>query len=280
MSLRKRRSRRLLIPLGSLLLLVSLLLLHPRVRAATRLTPGFQPLEEDARVFFEPGAELYARRFAELLPMAVARVEECHGRPFKSDFRVYVCASHQSFTRHLLQRSDSPVRGMALFRDVWVSPLAFDFAGSDTHRQTITHELSHLHLSQQLGLRSIMGTVPTWFVEGLADWVADTGGEIVSYQDALGAFATGHHFVPDTRGRFLLPRRASHYGISWPMLHRQSRMFVEYLRDRDEESFASFVVLVGTGERFDAAFLEQFGESLEVVWDDFRDSLDGTPDGG
>jgi len=270
----RRRIRKLLIPLSLLSLLVPLLLLHPRARAAARLTSGFQSLGEDARVFCEPGAEVHARRFAESLPAAIARVEEHLGRPFKSGFRVYVCASHESFTRHLGERPDSFARGMKLFRDIWVSPLAFVFRGSDTHRQTITHELSHLHMTQQLGLRSIMGTVPTWFVEGLADWIADTGGEIITHQVALEAFAGGNHFVPDAQGRFLFPRTAKHYGISWPMLQRQSRMFVEYLHDRAGASFAGFVAAVEKGERFDRAFLEHFGDSLDNVWNDFLESLD------
>lgn len=271
----RRRIRRLLIPLSLVAVLAALPLLHPRARAAVRLTSGFQPLEEDTRVFSEQGADVYARRFAQALPAATALVEEHQGQPFSSGFRVYVCASHESFTRHLGERPDSPVRGMKLFRDIWVSPLAFDFRGSDTHRQTITHELSHLHMTQQLGLRAIMGAVPTWFAEGLADWVADTGGEIISHQDALEAFASGHHFVPDARGRFLFPRTAKHYGIPWPMLHRQSRMFVEYLHDRAGGSFGDFVAAVGKGERFDVAFLEHYGASLDDVWNDFLESLSG-----
>ena len=266
--------RRFLIPLLLLPLLVPLLLLHPRARAAVRLTSGFQSLQEDTRVFFEQGAEVHARRFAQALPAATALVENHQGRAFKPEFRVYVCASHESFTRHLGERLDSPARGMKLFRDIWVSPLAFDFRGSDTHRQTITHELSHLHLTQQLGLRTVMGTVPTWFAEGLADWVADTGGEIISHQDALEAFASGNHFVPDARGRFLFPRTAEHYRISWPMLHRQSRMFVEYLHDRAGGSFGDFVAAVGRGGRFDVTFLEHYGASLDNVWNDFLASLD------
>ena len=270
-----RGMRRLLILFGMLFVLALLPWLHPRARAAVRWSPGFQALEEDSRVFYEPGAEAHARRVAKALPAAMARVEECQGRPLEPGFRVYMCVSHGSFTRRLGESPDSPARGMKLCRDIWVSPLAFDFRGSDTHRQTIAHELSHLHMTQQLGLRTVMGTVPTWFVEGLANWVADTGGEIISHQDALEAFASGNHFVPDARGRFLLPRTAKHYRISWPMLHRQSRMFVEYLHDRAGGSFGDFVAAVGKGGRFDVTFLEHYGASLENVWNDFLASLDG-----
>jgi hypothetical protein len=255
-------------------LLSLLVLAHPRARAALRLTSGFQPFQQDTRVFYEPGADVLAKRFAESLPAAIARVEESQGLPFKSDFRVYVCASHESFTRHLGEPIDSPARGMKLFRDIWVSPKAFAFMGSDTHRETITHELSHLHLSQNMGVRSIMGSLPTWFEEGLADMIADTGGEIVSYQEALDAFARGPHLVSDAKGRFLFPKRAEDYGISWPMLHRQSRMFVEYLHDRNEELFKEFVVAVVNGVHFDVAFKNYFGDGLDNVWSEFLNSLE------
>ena len=270
----RKKIRRILIPAGLLLLLPLLLLAHPRGRAAFRLTSGFQQLEQDSRVYFETGAEVQAMRFAEALPDAIARVEECHGQAFKSDFRLYVCASHESFSRHLGETVDSPVRGMKLFRDIWVSPKAFDFRGADTHRQTIIHELSHLHLSQHMGLGSIMGGLPTWFVEGLADWVADTGNEIVTYQEALDSFAHGRYLVPDAKGRFLFPKTAQDYGVSWPMLHRQSRMFVEYLHDKDEALFKDFVVAVSKGMRFKVEFGRYFRGNLDSVWNDFLSSLD------
>jgi len=268
-----RGMRRLLILFGMLFVLALLPWLHPRARAAVRWSPGFQALEEDSRVFYEPGAEAHARRVAKALPAAMARVEECQGRPLEPGFRVYMCVSHGSFTRRLGESPDSPARGMKLCRDIWVSPLAFDFRGSDTHRQTIAHELSHLHMTQQLGLRSIMGPVPTWFVEGLANWVAHSGGEIVSRRDALEAFARGDHFVPDATGRFLFPRTAKHYGVSWPMLHQQSRLFVEYLHERSGRSFEDFIVAVGRGERFEAAFQAHCGDSLGNAWSNFLESL-------
>lgn len=270
----QRKIRRILIALLIIAALPLLLLAHPRARAALRITPGFQPLEQDTRVFYEAGAEVYAKQFADALPSAIARVEDCQGQPFRSAFRVYVCASHENFTRYLLQSPDSPVRGMQLYRDVWVSPKAFAFMGLDTHRQTITHELAHLHISQHMGLHRITGGLPTWFVEGLADWVADTGRESVSYRGMLTAFAAGSHFVPDTKGRFFPPKRAKDYGLSWPMLHRQSRAFVEYLVERDKESFKEFVVAVVKGARFDVAFAEHFDGTLETVWDEFLDSLE------
>jgi hypothetical protein len=263
----------ILLAAGFVILPLVLVLAHPRGRATIRLAPGFVRFEEDARVYYERGAEDLASRIADALPGAVARVEECQSRPFKTGFRVYVCSSHESFTRHIGQPVSDPVRGIAFMWDVWVSPKAFAFYGKDTHRQTLAHELSHLHLRQQLGWLRKTQRVPAWFVEGLADWVAGTGEEIVSRNAALKGFINGRHLMPDASGRLPLPKGAHDYGLTWPMFHLQSRMFIEYLHDRDEKSFGRFVAAVVDGDRFDVAFNEHFGDSLEIVWQEFMDAL-------
>jgi len=270
------RSKKVWIALviGGLVILPLLLVLaHPRGRATLRLTSGFAQSERDPRVYYEHGAEGLANQIVDALPAAAARVEELQAWPFKNDFRVYVCASHESFSRHINQSPRDPVRGIAFLWDVWVSPKAFAFFGKDTHRQTLAHELSHLHLGQHLGwFRRIKG-VPAWFAEGLANWVADTGDEIVSRSEALEGFISGRHFVPDATGNLPLPRTAADYGVSWPMFHLQSRLFIEYLHDRNENAFGRFVSAVIAGDNFSAAFAEHFGLNLDAAWQDFMKSL-------
>jgi hypothetical protein len=133
----------------------------------------------------------------------------------------------------------------------------------------------HLRLSQHLGVWGSVRTVPAWFREGLADWAADTGAEIVSRQQAMEAFASGHHLTPDATGRFLFPRSGPDYGLSWPMFHRQSRLFVEYLQQRDERSFRRFLVTLLTGIPFNASLTTNFGDDLGTLWGEFLDSMQG-----
>jgi hypothetical protein len=175
--------------------------------------------------------------------------------------------------RHIGESERSPVRGIAFLWDIWVSPKAFDFQGKDTHRKTLRHELSHLHLGQKLGWWRRTQGVPSWFQEGLADWVADTGDEQVSWREARDAILSGHCILPETSGHLPLPKRPQDYGLSWPMFHMQSRMFVEYLRSRDEGAFQRFVASVVRGNRFETAFKEDFRATLSDSWKDFRDSL-------
>ena len=267
------RNSILLAGLTLLALGATLLLAFPRARASLRWKPGFQPLAVDSRIFFEPGALPMAQRFAALLPDAISRVEEAHGQPFRSRFRVYVCSSHESFTRHLGLRQIVPVRGLVM-KDIWLSPLAFDFHGLDTHRESLVHELSHLHFRQHLGWIRNQRSIPTWFAEGLADVVADTGGEIFTRQMALAAFASGHHFEPDGQGGFPSGRRILDYGVPGPLLHQQSRMFVEFLQAGNVQEFQLFLGALLEGANFRKAFGSHFGVGLDEAWQLFLRSLE------
>jgi hypothetical protein len=161
---------------------------------------------------------------------------------------------------------DSPVRGFAFPHDIWVSPLALDFRGQDTLGASITHELSHLHLLQHLGWLGKTRHLPTWFVEGLADWVADTGFEIITRKKAIEALKNGYSFVPDDTGKLPLPRDSLVYGISWPMMHAQSRLFIEFLYAYDGDAFRLFIEAVLGKVHFHAAFRQAFGVDLESAW--------------
>jgi hypothetical protein len=251
------------------MLLPLLVLAHPRGRATLRITPGFLALPENPRVYYEHGSEQYARRIAMALPAVLGRVTKHHKRAFRPGFRIYVTATHRSFSRHIGHRPDTPVRGMAMHRDVWISPLAFAFHGRDTHVASLTHELSHLHLGQHLSWVRRVGTVPTWFSEGLADWVAKTGDEVVTKAQARKALVYGPRMFPDDSGRLPWPRAASDYGLSWPMFHLQARLFVEYLHSLDSRALDGLVAAVLDGRRFDQAFRDSFGQGVDGLWHDF-----------
>ena len=268
----RKRTRAIIVSTGILVVGALLLLMQPRARTALRLVQGFSTLDADPRVRFEPGAEDLAKALAAALPAAIARVEESQSRPFETTFRVYVCASHESFTSHIGEPAGSPVRGVAFLWDIWISPKAFAFHGQDTHRKAVTHELSHLHLGQMLGWWHRTREVPSWFQEGLADWVANTG-ELVSRREAREAIVSGHSIALDESGHLPFPKRPESYGMTWPMFHAQSRMFVEYLRSRDADAFARFVAAVVRGARFRSGFIDNFGKSLPDVWEDFLRSM-------
>lgn len=254
---------------ASILLLLSV----PKVRTAVRIAPGFAPCGGDPRVYCETGSQDLARRFAAALPGAVSAVEGTLEIPFEAEFRLYVCATHESFARRIGHPVDTPVRGAAFLRDVWVSPRAFDFMGRDTVRETLAHELTHLALGRHLGWWKRTRLVPAWFQEGLADWVADTGLERISRRQAIARILAGDRFVPDTEGHLPLPKGARDYGVTWTTYHAQSRLLIEFLHDGREDRFRTLVHSVLRGDRFDEAFRMSYGCSVESVWEEFLRSL-------
>jgi len=251
----------------------ALVLLSPRGRCALRIAPGFVPYEGDSRIYYVPGSEPVAARFAGLLPEAIADVEEQLSLPFRSPFRVYVCPTHEEFARRVGEPPGTPVRGIEFPRDIWVSPLAFEFFGFETGKATLAHELVHLHFGQHLGLGGRLRPLPSWFEEGVGDWIAGAGFERTSRDEAVAAYRSGERLVPDAMGRPLVPRRPPDYGLTWPVFHAQSRMFVEHLHFTREESFAVLVRSILAGTRFDVAFRDAFGRSLEDEWQGFVESI-------
>jgi len=268
------KTKRITTGVGVLVLIAALTLMQPRARTALRLVRGFTALDADPRIRYEQGAEYLARVIAASLPAVQALVEELQRAPFARPFRVYVCVTHRGFTTRIGEPADSPARGIAFLRDIWISPKAFSFHGRDTHRQTLTHELSHLHLGQRLGWRRKTKYVPSWFQEGLANWIAGSGDELVSPREACRAILSGHRIVLDESGYLPFPRPPESYGMTWPMFCVQSRMFVEYLRLRNIAAFNDLIAVVVHGARFKSAFKSTFGVSLAAAWQDFLKALE------
>ncbi len=233
----------------------------------------FAPLAADSRVRFEPGAEEMARSIAAFLDTAIATVESAQGAPFREAFTVYVCATQGSLNAFIGLPSGAPIRGMVRFGEVFIAPSAFDWQGQDVHRESLMHEMSHLHLRQRVGVVADRGRMPPWFKEALADLVSGAGGEGISRQEAVAAILEGPALRPDSTGRLWSLQRAGSYGLPGPMLHRQSRMFLDFLRARDPVGFPGFILRIQEERSFSGPFREHFGGSVEDLWAAFVASL-------
>ena len=265
--MKKILSISLIIILGASTILLSR---NPRVRALLLSKKHFIPSELDDRVHYEPNAEQYAKDIAEFLQFAIGKVEQEQFSSFKKSFKVFVFASQESYNKHFGDPPGSPSRGGSLFGNIYISPRAFNFEEQDTHKETLIHELSHLNLRLALGLSSIFGNIPFWFREGLADNVANTGGELVSDSMAIIAFRTGNSFIPDEKGRFLTP--IPDYGMQWPMFKKQGKMFVRYLRNDCPGSFRKLLIAIYDGDSFSTSFSKFFGKNVIEMWQQFIDS--------
>jgi len=246
----------------------------PAVAALTRSTKAFESLPYDSRVRFEPGAEDMADRVAAFLDQAIATVEREQGSPFIKPFQVFVCASQRSLNEFIALPPGVPIRGTVRFGQVFLAPSAFDWLGEDVHQGSLLHEMSHLHIRQHLGFLASRERVPSWFHEGLADLVGQVGGEGVTEAEAIAAILEGRTLSPDSTGRLWTLERVSSNGLIGPMFHRQSRMFLTYIRNRDPESFRSFLRELVETRAFSGPFRTSLGAGTEEMWKAFAASFD------
>lgn len=226
--------------------------------------PDFIALAGDARVLYEPGYEHYAERVAWLLPAAISQVEARHYAPFAEPVRVYLCGSDACFSHFVT----TPRLAAAVIphNRLILAPRLF---GKESWRlqSILMHELSHLHFGQRLGHYS--HTVPIWFHEGFASYVADGGGAEFSNSNALReAIRDGRHFHPEVDTPWER-KKAAHWGLDIYMFYRQSLLFVEYLKSLAEDRFRDFVLALQEREPFDTAFARIYGVPLKEAGDTF-----------
>ena len=224
------------------------------------------------KVLYEPGAENYADSIASYLPKAIERVEQVHVLPFADSFNIYVCKTQKSFNEFAANNSPYPIRGTAILGDVFIAPSAFNFMGIDTHKETLTHELSHLHFRQRLGFFNVK-VLPIWFSEGFADYVAGSGGEGIDEGDAINFILSGKHFIPEEEGSIFSSVADALNGLSGPMFHQQAKMFITYIINSDSLNFKSFIMKIQAGKPFNETFNKMMGRRIDDIWVNFLSHL-------
>jgi hypothetical protein len=255
-----------------ILLLIVVFFLSPYSTALLKSKSHFIKHSSVPNVYYEHGAEEYGNKIAHYLPKAVERVEQVHELPFEESFKIYVCNTQKSFNEFIANTSSYPIRGAALLGNVFIAPSAFNFIGRDTHRETLMHELSHLHFRQRLGLFKVR-KLPVWFGEGFADYVADSGGEGIEESEAINFILNGKHFIPKEEGEILGSINKELNGLSGPMFHKQVKMFVAYIIESDSLKFKSFLREIQRGEYFSEAFNNTMGLGIQDTWAQFLSQL-------
>jgi len=195
--MKKKRNRYIfLMVLGVLMILGTVAFLRSTIgKALLKSKSHFITSAIDPRVRYEPEAKEHGEKIAAFLAEAIKRVEEGHYTPFEKEISVYVCASNETMNEYNANPG-AQGRGYASFKGIYIGPYAFSFQGLDTHKESLMHELSHLHLNQKLGYLG-MGfriKVPIWFREGIANSVAGSGGEGIDEGEAVNNILNGKHF--------------------------------------------------------------------------------------
>lgn len=267
------KSKIILLVVGVIVSLSIILFIRtPYWTALTKSKSHFIENAFDNRVLYEPGAEDIANQIANFLPLATNKVETIHGLPFKKSFKVYVCNSQKSLGEFVAAKSLYPIRGLVLRGDIYIAPSAFYFNGIDTHKETMMHELSHLHFRQRLGFVKDR-RIPTWFSEGFADYVSGLGGEGISDEDAVDYILSDRHFIPNDKSKVFGRWHRETKGLSGPMYHKQVKMFVTYIVEEDILKFNKLLSTIQKGNTFRTNFNDLMGHSTQYYWEKFVSSL-------
>lgn len=235
-----------------------------------RITSDFMVLPSDPRVSYEAGAESLAIEAARHLPQALKHVETRQYGAFREPVEIYVFATAKSFAK--FSGAPEVVTGACLNSEVYLSGQLL--GKMDKVRGLLTHELSHIQLSQTLGTVSYNRTLPRWFREGLAIYVADGGGATnASEADTVKLFLRGKYFSPETEGALLNWNLPGPKDLEPMYFYRQSGMFVQYLARRHPAQFETLLKGLQQGNGFEETFTEAFQLKADDMLHDYIGTL-------
>jgi hypothetical protein len=232
-------------------------------------------LDANSQVHYQPGAENSARDVAALLPDAIARVEDVHGRRFAYPVIVGVYATPEAYETANGTGSTVPV-GVTVFGRVNLSPKLFG-PQRQRLRAILTHELSHAHIQGWIGGYAYL-YLPNWFKEGLAVMLSGGGGaEFVSEEEARAAIQRGETIIiNDARGLSKLTdvplekqpeNRPSWYPVV--LAYREAGMFVNYLRESDRPGFDRMMNAILDDHPFTEAVTVGYHDNVRSLWEKF-----------
>jgi hypothetical protein len=239
--------------------------LHRVVSAWTKPRTDFYACTTDARILCEPGSEGLAKGIAPFLPGAIETITKAQYAPFSQPVVIYTYATKESFASYSGATSSSA--GAVSITGLNLSPKLLEHP--ERERGILTHELSHFHLIGKMGAWS-WSRLPGWFHEGLATFIAGGGGaETVTEHEATAAINAGKKIVPEVSQWGFFPQTAATYGLETHMFYRQAELFVKFMHDKDAAAFERMIKAVEGKKTFADAIQENYGASLQELWDMF-----------
>jgi len=242
------------------------------VVASSKSKTDFYACTTDDRIVCEPGSESLARTVAPYLPDAIETIARAQYSPFPKPIVIYTYATRDSYSAHTAQSVESA--GSVVIETLNLSPKLL--GQPERLRRILTHELSHLHLQQPIGV-SAAGRIPSWFHEGLAVLVSNGGGaESISSEQALEAIRQGKHFTPEPSRSWFSQKNAADYGLDAHMYYRQAALFVGFLRSENPSAFENMMKAIAIKTKFVDAIQSAYGKPLEELWSTFLDKVNLT----
>lgn len=202
----------------------------------------------------------------------VSMVERGHGKPFSEPVVVHLCDSVECFDRYTGYGTaiKAGVGRVGLF----LSPKVFE---QENYAEFTTHELSHLHLFQQISQLDAY-LIPQWFHDGVATHVSQGGGaDGVSGEEAIDYLKAGKCIIPNERtpifgSRWMVNyKESSDPAFQQRMNYRQSALFAAFL-DK-EGKLQALLRKIESGENFSDSFNAVYQEPIHTAWNRFVQRL-------
>jgi hypothetical protein len=231
----------------------------------------FVALSVDERVLFKPSMEKSALLVQKVLDEKIKQIEEIHGKPFTRRVTIHVCDTQECFNEYTGLKGGilAAVSSNGLFLSPYV-------VANEDYPIWLAHELSHLHLFQQISIFKAT-FIPQWYHDGLATFASNGGGATrVSRDQALEFIQANKHILATDSGSFFSTRWPLNYPASsdaWTQQHldyRQASMFYEFLHvQRDGELLRA----IERGEKFRHAFFAVYGKTPEEMFNLYKASI-------
>ena len=236
--------------------------------------PSWQQLDSDSRFYFQPGLENAAKQGARIWPTIVDQIEgELSGPLFnRKSIRIYLLSDPATY--EALVGESTKQSSARQGDDVYV--LLPTNAKEHQIYQAIKLQLAYMHFQQRFSALAFKTTIPAWYADGLALHIADGGNEVAATdKDAITWLNTLKRLSPDNSGTLLYRKTAEDYGLDQKMYNAQTRLFVNYLQQRNPNAFRTVMVDLHRGKSFQELWLAHYRQSLLQLWLDFLDSVKG-----
>lgn len=228
------------------------------VRAAyLELLPlqGFNTLQTDRRVHYEPEAKSSAEMLAAHYSQTILQIETKLGGKLQAAPQVYLCASDACYEKYAFNpqaRAEARGRGNL----VLIKANLLDAEGRLL--PVFAHELVHAFWFQW----GVYCT-PRWWTEGLAVESSNGGGaEKIMRSLAIQAIRDGQLFQASDENSCWTRMPPGLNDMAWPMFYRQSGMFVEWLRVSNPTAFSALLEKLRAGDNLTTAIESTYAQSM------------------
>lgn len=235
----------------------------------------FNKLATDDRILFKQDMDESAMLIQKVLNEKIREIEEVHGKPFSKKVIVHICDTQNCFNSYTGMKGG--ILAAVTSNGLFLSPYLF---ANEEYSSWLAHELSHLHLFQQISIFTA-SFIPQWYHDGLATYASNGGGaNRISREEALEYIQSGKHIIAKDKGAFFSTRWPLNYEApsdAWPkpwyqqhMDYRQASLFYEFLHPKGGTKLLRYLE---KGDSFRQAFISTYGKNPEEMFSIYKNSL-------